>query len=71
MKPFVFRICLLLSVVHLSRAGADDAAKLEFFESRIRPVLVEHCYKCHAVNAKNVRGGLLLDSKAGALDGGE
>ncbi|MCP4173234.1 MAG: DUF1553 domain-containing protein [Fuerstiella sp.] len=71
MKPFVFRVCLLLSVVHLSRAGADDAAKLEFFESRIRPVLVEHCYKCHAVNAKNVRGGLLLDSKAGALDGGE
>ncbi|MDG2127110.1 MAG: DUF1553 domain-containing protein [Fuerstiella sp.] len=71
MKPFVFRICLLLSVVHLSLAGADDAAKLEFFESRIRPVLVEHCYKCHAVNAKNVRGGLLLDSKAGALDGGE
>ncbi len=61
----------MLSVILLSRAEADDAAKLEFFEARIRPVLVEHCYKCHAVDAKNVRGGLLLDSKAVALDGGE
>ena len=60
-----------MSVISLSRAGANDAAKLEFFEAKIRPVLIEHCYKCHAADAKNVRGGLLLDSKAGALDGGE
>ncbi len=48
-----------------------DDAKVEFFESRIRPVLVEHCYKCHAQDAKNVRGGLLLDSKVGIAQGGE
>ncbi|MEO2015370.1 MAG: DUF1553 domain-containing protein [Fuerstiella sp.] len=71
MKFSVFRACFLLSVILLSRAEADDAAKLEFFEAKIRPVLVEHCYKCHATDAKNVRGGLLLDSKAAALDGGE
>ena len=45
---------------------ASDAAELEFFEKRIRPVLVEHCYECHAVDSKSVRGGLLVDS-AGAL----
>ncbi|MDG1896852.1 MAG: DUF1549 domain-containing protein, partial [Fuerstiella sp.] len=71
MNSSVFRVCLLLFVIPLSRASADDVAKLEFFEARIRPVLVEHCYKCHAADAKNVRGGLLLDSKAAALDGGE
>jgi hypothetical protein len=71
MKSSVLRTCLLLSVIPLSRSEADDTAKLEFFEAKIRPVLVEHCYKCHAADAKNVRGGLLLDSKAGALDGGE
>ncbi len=71
MKSFVLRSCLLLTVVSLSRAVADDTAQLDFFESKIRPVLVEHCYKCHAADAKNVRGGLLLDSKAGSLDGGE
>ena len=52
-------------------AADDDHAKVEFFESNIRPVLVEHCYKCHSQQAKNVRGGLLLDSQAGVAQGGE
>ena len=52
-------------------AADGDAAKLEFFESRIRPVLVENCYKCHSQQAKMVRGGLLLDSRAGVAHGGE
>ena len=24
----------------------DDSDKIEFFESKIRPVLIEHCYQC-------------------------
>ena len=35
-------------------AGADDATA--FFESRIRPVLVEHCYKCHSGRYKVAQG---------------
>ncbi|HEY2785344.1 MAG TPA: PSD1 and planctomycete cytochrome C domain-containing protein [Fimbriiglobus sp.] len=42
-----------------------------FFETYIRPVLVERCYECHSTNAKKVRGKLLLDSKAGLAKGGE
>src|SRR5436305_1817126 len=45
---------------------ADDAAA--FFEAKIRPVLVEHCYSCHSPAKK--RGGLLLDSKDGLHRGG-
>jgi cytochrome c553 len=45
--------------------------QLAFFEKNIRPVLVEHCYKCHAADATKVRGGLLLDNKQNALLGGE
>ncbi len=45
--------------------------QLAFFEKHIRPVLVEHCYECHAADSKKVRGGLLLDTKQGALLGGE
>ena len=60
-----------LTFVHTSRPVTADDAKLEFFENRIRPVLVEHCYKCHSATSKNVRGGLLLDSKAGVVAGGE
>ena len=44
---------------------------LDFFEKKIRPVLVEHCYECHSQEAKKVRGGLLLDTRAGLLKGGD
>ena len=49
--------------------SADE--RLEFFEKRIRPVLVEHCYECHAADADKVQGGLLLDSRAGWRSGGD
>ena len=40
----------------------------DFFETRIRPVLVANCYSCHS--AKKASGGLALDSKAGVDRGG-
>jgi len=55
-------------------AAAPDAAKLEFFEKKIRPVLVEHCYECHSAEAAksgNLEGKLALDSRAGIRQGGE
>jgi mono/diheme cytochrome c family protein len=48
-------------------ARADDAA---FFESKIRPILVEHCYECHSADKKQ-KGDLLLDTKEGTLKGGD
>ncbi|QDU38910.1 Planctomycete cytochrome C [Maioricimonas rarisocia] len=51
--------------------GEVDDAGLAFFEKRIRPVLVEQCYSCHAVDAKSVRGGLVVDSRDGLLVGGD
>ena len=30
--------------------------QLNFFEKKIRPVLVEHCYECHASESKEVGG---------------
>lgn len=50
----------------LSKEQAD------FFENKIRPVLVDSCYECHSAEAgKNVAGSLMLDSKAGVLEGGD
>ena len=51
-----------------ARLKADEATA--FFESRIRPVLVEHCYKCHSAGAKSPKGGLRLDSREALLRGG-
>ena len=44
---------------------------VEFFESRIRPVLVKHCYECHSSAAAEAKGGLLLDFRDGGQKGGE
>lgn len=44
---------------------------LEFFEKKIRPVLIEHCHQCHASDAKKLGGGLLLDHREGWLTGGD
>ena len=49
----------------------DQAAEMEFFESRIRPVLVEHCYQCHSSDSKSLKGGLLLDTRDGIRAGGD
>ena len=42
-----------------------------FFESKIRPILVDNCYKCHSQGAEKIKGGLLLDSRDGTLKGGD
>jgi len=43
----------------------------EFFERKIRPVLVEHCYECHSEEEDARKGGLLLDRESGWLEGGD
>ena len=49
----------------------DNSADFDFFEQRIRPALIDNCYSCHSGKAKKVGGGLLLDSRAGTLKGGD
>lgn len=51
-------------------ADGPTAAQLEFFETRIRPVLVETCYECHN-SAKSAEGGLAVDTRAAFLKGGD
>ena len=53
-------------------AWAEDTAEgLAFFEKKIRPVLVNNCYKCHSVKAKKLKAELYLDRKVGWVQGGE
>ncbi len=47
----------------------EDAAKIEFFEKKVRPILVNNCYTCHSANT-NARGGLRVDDRNGLLHGG-
>lgn len=49
--------------------GASD--DIEFFEKKIRPVLVQHCYECHSAAADKPKGGLRLDWRGATRKGGE
>src|SRR5436309_12945335 len=64
---------IALPAVVSSRAAAPepDHAGVEFFEKKIRPIFVEHCYQCHSKDAEKVKGGLLLDTREGLLKGGD
>ncbi|MEY2879552.1 MAG: hypothetical protein RLZZ15_1932 [Verrucomicrobiota bacterium] len=72
--PFVASVVLLPLVPALRAADAKPAAispeDLKFFETKIRPVLTERCYKCHSHESDKIRGGLVLDSREGTLHGG-
>jgi len=42
-----------------------------YFETHIRPALVQYCYDCHSEETGKTRGGLLLDTRDGMLRGGD
>ena len=77
MPRTAFTLALLVPLfAHTGNVSAaePDAQAVEFFENKIRPVLVEQCLKCHSAEAekdKKLRGGLKLDSKAGWEKGGD
>jgi hypothetical protein len=57
-----------LAALALCSAHADDG--VAFFESKVRPLLVERCGECHTQGQKT-KGGLALDSRAGWQKGGD
>ena len=62
--------CLLLAP--LTKADSTDFSQeeIDFFESKIRPALIKHCYVCHSSRADEIQGELRLDSQAGWQAGG-
>jgi len=64
------RILTWLGLALTTALAADlKPADVEFFEAKIRPVLVAECYECH--DAKKQKGDLRLDHRDGLLKGGE
>lgn len=71
MNNGITRIVLFFSVPMMWAHAEVSAESMAFFEQKIRPVLVEHCYSCHSAGAKKLKGGLLLDSREGWQRGGD
>jgi cytochrome c553 len=64
-------ICVLGALGVCLSARAQVTRDAEFFEKKIRPVLVGQCFKCHSSEAKKLKGGLRVDSRELMLKGGE
>lgn len=66
---FKFLLATAFGVFSSIDVAADD--QVEFFETKIRPILIESCYECHSEESGDAQGGLLLDSKQGLRTGGD
>ena len=66
---------LSLSLIFAGALQAQEAEptteQIQFFESKIRPVLIDACYECHSSEGGRVKGGLALDSREGLRLGGD
>ncbi|MCE9603290.1 MAG: PSD1 and planctomycete cytochrome C domain-containing protein [Planctomycetia bacterium] len=67
-QVFLSMTIVAVSVAARPASAADDH---DFFEKRIRPVLVEHCYECHSASARKIGGNLRLDTRDGTRRGGD
>jgi len=76
--PILCRLFCALVAIAVALPAADIAAddraltpeNADFFEQKIRPLLVERCYQCHA-QGKPIKGGLKLDTRGGWQKGGD
>lgn len=71
LRRLITLVSVGLLVGSVDGRAADDKAGIAFFESKIRPALVKHCYECHSKDAKKLGGKLRLDTRDDLRKGGE
>ena len=65
----VFVVLLFLVGVRSGAVEASDRKQSDYFESKVRPLLAQRCFRCHG--PKKQRGGLRLDQRSRVLAGGD
>lgn len=71
---YVFGIAVVAVSVWGVRSGEvhaaadDEAARPEFYTTKVQPIFEANCYRCHG--GMNHRGGLSLATRAGVMKGG-
>jgi hypothetical protein len=63
--------CLTAQTVEDDNTTAFTSQQIEFFENKVRPLLIDKCFDCHGPEAKPLEGGLNLSSRKGVLFGGD
>src|SRR5688572_26599965 len=69
---FIAPVALTLFAVPMVGAAeqAPRPAAVDFFEKKVRPILVGHCNNCHSADT-NAKGGLRVDDRNGLIQGGK
>ena len=63
----VLLIAFALTALHAS--AEISSQDLAFFEAKVRPLLIAHCYECHS--GAKTKSGLALDTRVGWQKGGD
>jgi len=78
MRCITFTVVFLYAAfcIHCPTVVGQSATKptveeIDFFESKVRPLLVQHCYECHSGKVKKPKGGLRVDGRSHLLAGGD
>jgi len=86
LRLFLYSTCLVLLMTALNlfngqsadaqvqakkTAPQNEQAGIEFFENKIRPVLVAHCYECHSGEPDPESASFVVDTREGILQGGD
>src|SRR5262247_2507387 len=65
-------LTLLCQAPDAGTAPSFGAADLDFFEKKVRPLLVQRCFECHGgAEEKQKKGGFVLAQRASILTGGD
>ena len=70
-KLILVHVASLFALCSIAPGDEHSPQDIEFFETKVRPLLVEHCHKCHSAKAKKLQAGLQLDSRESILKGGD
>lgn len=68
---FRWALPVVIALLAAQAGAADPDPGFDFFEAKIRPVLVTHCQECHSSTSKSLKGGLQLDHRDGMRKGGD
>lgn len=69
-SPLAVAVLVSLPLPLLS-ADELSSADLDFFEKKVRPILIERCYECHSTETGKTKGNLAVDSKSALMQGGD
>ena len=70
LKPFLLAPLLIWTGIH-AHVFAEETLADAFFAQKVLPILQDNCFKCHSHASGKSKGGLLMDSSAAILEGGE